>query len=85
MANNKKRIGLDQSSRNTLNALDRALLDLAIETLEKQPNEFTVADLVEKSNNFISVTNVRMKAYDLVAQGKWKVRRVKGVNFYSEA
>jgi len=85
MANHKKRIGLDQPARDTLSALDRALLDLALDTQEKQPNEFTIKDLVESTNRTLQYSAMKVRAQKMVKDGKWKVRALKGVKYYSEA
>lgn len=85
MASNKKRIGLDKPTRDTLSALDRALLDLATDTLEKQPNEFTFKELMKAFDGKLSRTAIQTRVTKLVNEGKWKVRCVKNVNYYSKA
>lgn len=85
MANHKKRGGLDQPTRNTLSALDRALLDLATDTQEKQPNEFTFKELMKAFDGKLGRTAIQTRVAKMVDQGKWKVRCVKGVKYYSEA
>lgn len=82
MASNKKRNGLDQSPRDTLTALDRALLDLSIDSMEQQPDEFTVDDLLKASNSNASATTIRRKARDLVEAGKWSCRSLKGIKYF---
>ncbi len=85
MANHKKRIGLDKPARNTLSALDRALLDLAIDTQEKQPNEFTFKELMKGLGGKSGRSAIQTRVIKLVEEGKWKVRTVKNVKLYSEA
>ncbi len=85
MANNKKRIGLDQPARDTLSALDRALLDLALDTQEKQPDEFTLKELMKSFEGKIGRTAIQTRVAKLIDENKWKVRCVKGVNYYSQA
>lgn len=85
MASNKKRIGLDKPTRDTLSALDRALLDLATDTQEKQPNEFTFKELMKAFDGKLGRTAIQTRVAKMVDQGKWKVRCVKGVKYYSEA
>jgi len=82
MADNKKRNGLGQPARNTLTALDRALLDLSIDTQERQPDEFSIKDLLEAAGNNFKITAIRMRAYKLVKEGKWSVRSIRGVMYY---
>jgi len=82
MASNKKRNGLDQSARDTLTALDRALLDLSIDSMEQQPDEFTVDDLLKASNSNASATTIRRKARYLVEAGKWSCRSLKGIKYF---
>ena len=87
MANNEngKRKRLDQPARDTLSALDRALLDLAIDTQDKRPDEFTIKDLVNNANGTLQYSAMNVRAQKLVKEGKWKVRNLKGVNYFSEA
>lgn len=87
MANNEngKRKRLDQPARDTLSALDRALLNLATDTQEKQPNEFTFKELMKAFDGKLGRTAIQTRVSKLVDEGKWKVRCVKGVNYYSEA
>lgn len=85
MASNKKRIGLGQPARDTLSALDRALLDLALDTQEKQPDEFTIKDLVESTNGTLQYSAMKVRAQKMVKDGKWKVRVLRGAKYYSQA
>jgi len=85
MAGNKKRIGLDQPPRDTLTALDRALLDLSIDSTEPQPDEFTVEDLRKALNSNASSTTIRRRARELVEAGKWSVRYLKGIKYFKAA
>lgn len=84
MASNKKRNGLDQPPRDTLSALDRALLDLATDTLEKQPNEFTFKELMDSFEGKLGRFAIQTRVAKMLDQGKWKVRTVKNVKFYSQ-
>lgn len=85
MANNQKRERLGQPARDTLSVLDKALLDLAIDTQEKQPNEFTINDLIEQANGSLQASAMKVKARKLVSEGKWKVRCLRGTKLYSKA
>lgn len=84
MASNKKRNGLDQPARDTLSALDRALLDLATDTKEKQPNEFTFKELMNSFEGKLGRFAIQCRVQKLLKEGKWKVRTVKNVKFYSQ-
>jgi hypothetical protein len=82
MARNKREGHLDQPTRNHLSALDRALLDLSIDSMEQQPDEFTVEDLLKAANNNTSLTTIRRKARKLVEAGKWSCRCLKGIKYF---
>jgi len=82
MARNKREGHLDQPTRNHLSVLEKALFDIAIETQEKQPDEFTVEDLLKAANNNTSSTTIRRKARELVEAGKWSCRSLKGIKYF---
>lgn len=86
MARNKRsREHLDQPTRNHLSVLEKALFDIAIETQEKQPDEFTINDLLQAAGGNSSESALRRKVRMMVDSKKWKFRSVKGMKYYSEA
>lgn len=72
MAGDTRRKGLDQPARNTLSAIDRALLDLIEKPL--QPDEFTVDMLMEKADIPRPTLSARMDK--LVKEGKLTKRKI---------
>jgi hypothetical protein len=62
--------------------LDKALLDISIDNQAKQPDEFTINDLLKASGNNYKRTAIRMRAYKMVEEGKWSVRNIAGVLYY---
>jgi hypothetical protein len=82
MASNKKRIGLDQSSRDTVKDDVWSKIDLMISTLDKpkQPDEFTISDYVnriESQGNVISVSQAGKQLLLKVKDGTLTTRKTK--------
>jgi hypothetical protein len=50
--------------------------------MEQQPDEFTVEDLLKAANNNTSSTTIRRKARELVEDGKWSCRCLKGIKYF---
>ena len=82
MASNKKRVGLDQSSRSPVNDDVWAKIDLIISELDKprQPDEFTITDYIgriESQGNVISTSQAHKQLMAKVKDGSLTSRKTK--------
>jgi len=82
MANNKKRIGLDQPTRSSVKDDVWGKIDLMISTLDKpkQADEFTISDYVdriESQGNAISVSQAHKQLLSKVKEGILTTRKTK--------
>ena len=90
MERNKGKRSLDQSTRHTLSALEKALGMTCASPLRE--DEFTMHDYIEKFrkvNPQASISGLRSRLYLLVKSGEYKTRKItingKSCNAYSEA
>ena len=90
MASNQRKRSLDQSTRHTLSALEKALGMTCASPL--RDDEFTMHDYIEKYrkvNPQASINGLRSRLYLLVKSGEYKTRKItingKSCNAYSEA